>query len=195
MVAYSFDKILARGIRAGQIPARTRDAREWYRDTAQATRVAPNAVMKGEATKLVSRPLIGRMYLFNYDPKMKKTLPYYDRFPLIFQVGPAQGGFMGINMHYLPYQFRAILMDRLYDLVSNKKYDESTRLRVSYNILKSASRYKYFKPTLKRYLNEHVRSRFLQIDSVEWDIALFLPIERFTKKTKEVAWRDSRRAI
>ena len=136
---------------------------------------------------------MGKMYLFNYDPKTKATLPYYDRYPLIFPVQGAPGGFYGINMHYLPYVLRARLMDALYDLSSNERYDERTKLRLSYGILKGAAKYKAFKPTFKRYSSSHVRSRFIEISSSEWDIALFLPLESFAKASKTSVWADSRR--
>jgi hypothetical protein len=32
--------------------------------------------------KLIGRPSVGRLNMFFYDPKYKKTLPYYDTFPL-----------------------------------------------------------------------------------------------------------------
>jgi hypothetical protein len=99
------------------------------------------------------------------------------------------GGFLGINMHYLPLPLRAKLMDALYSLATNKSYDETTRLRMTYDILNSASKYRFFKPTLKMYLNEHVKSRFIKIESAEWDIALFLPTERFQKSSKQTVWR------
>ena len=72
-------------------------------------------------------------------------------------------------------------MDALYSTLTNKKYDDSTRVRISYSILQSASKYRYFKPTLKKYLRAHVRSQFLEIQVQEWDIALFLPTESFRK--------------
>ena len=93
------------------------------------------------------------MYTFFYDPKTKKDLPYYDRFPLIFKIKNVSGGFLGINMHYLPPQLRARLMDALYPLVTNRKYDETTRLRLTYDVLNSAAKYRFFKPTIKKYLN------------------------------------------
>lgn len=144
---------------------------------------------------MANRPSIGRMYFFSYDPKYKATLPYYDRFPLIFKVGQYRGGFEGINMHYLPYRLRARLMDALYETSNNKRYDETTRLRITYDLLKAATKYKEFKPTYKKYLNQHVRSRFVEIGATEWDIALFLPVERFEKASKTAVWRDSRNAI
>jgi len=147
-------------------------------------------VVKEQDIKIVC---LWEMYLFNYDPKTKAELPYYDRYPLIFPVQGAPGGFYGINMHYLPYTLRAKLMDALYELSNNKRYDENTKLRLSYEVLKGASKYKLFKPTFKRYLSGHVRSRFVEISSSEWDIALFLPLESFAKASKSSVWADSRR--
>ena len=86
-------------------------------------------------------------------------------------------------------------MDAIYGTVTNKKYDDTTKVRLSYNILKGAAKYKAFKPTVKHYLYDHVRSPFLEITAVEWDIALFLPFERFQKAQKETVWKDSRSMI
>lgn len=192
-MASKFDEILAQGVRAGQIPARTQGARDWFRNKARSTSATPEAIVRGEKARYKNRISMGKMYLFNYDPKTKATLPYYDRYPLIFPVQGAPGGFYGINMHYLPYVLRARLMDALYDLSSNQRYDERTKLRLSYDILKGAAKYKAFKPTFKRYLSSHVRSRFIEINSSEWDIALFLPLESFAKASKGSVWADSRK--
>jgi len=193
MVAYVFDSILTKGMQAGQVPARTRDARDWYRNTARNANVTPSKLIRSNASKATTGTEPGSMMLFNYDPKMKGDLPYYDTFPLIFVVGPAEGGFYGLNMHYLPYKQRAMLMDALYNLVSNSRYDDSTRLKLSYQLLKKASSYKLFKPCFKHYLHRNVKSRKILIDSVEWDIALFLPIQRFQKASASQVYSDSLR--
>lgn len=196
-MATLFDDILVRGVRAGQIPARTQQSRDWFRDVARGvakSKADPTKILRGYENKK-SRPLIGRMYHFFYDPKGKKTLPYYDRFPLIFMVGPASDGFYGINLHYLPPTLRARLMDSLYDVTNNTKYDETTRLRLSYNILSGAARFKFFKPTFKHYLADHVGSRFIEINSTEWDIALMLPTQRFEKASAAKVYSDSRKKI
>ena len=106
MVAYVFDTVLTKGMQAGQVPARTRDARDWYRNAARDVNVTPNRLMKRNQTKFTRNAEPGNMLLFNYDPKTKKKLPYYDTFPLIFVVGPAADGFFGLNMHYLPLKQR-----------------------------------------------------------------------------------------
>ena len=195
-MAVIFDEILSKGIRAGKVPAREQQSRTWYRDTANKFKtVNERNLMKGDTDRLRSQPKIGHMYMFYYDAKHKETLPYFDRFPMIFPYKKVKGGFMGINLHYLPHILRAKLMDSLYDISSNDLYDETTKLRMSYNILSSASKYKWFKPCIKHYLTTQVRSRFLYVYPAEWDIALFLPLERFSGANKSKVWSDSKKLI
>ena len=194
-MAIVFDDLLAKGVRAGEVPARTDSARAWYRDRARTTRIQPQTLIKSDRERLPSRVMIGRMYHFFYDPKHKKTLPYYDRFPLIFPFKRVRGGFLGINLHYLPLRLRAKLMDELYGLTRDNRYDEDTRLKISYNVLNGAAKYKYFKPCVKHYLTPHVKSRFLEVYAAEWDIALFLPTERFVGAGKGAVHADSRKMI
>ena len=194
-MAIVFDALLANVVRSGEVPARTDSARDWYRNRARTTRVAPDRLIRSDKERLTSRVMIGRMYHFFYDPKHKKTLPYYDRFPLIFPFKRVRGGFLGINLHYLPLRLRAKLMDELYTLSRDKRYDENTRLNLSYKILNGAAKYKYFKPCVKHYLTPHVKSRFLEVYAAEWDIALFLPTERFVGANKRAVHADSRKMI
>lgn len=198
MPAKIFDEILLRGIRSGQVPARTSTAREWYRDQAKLVRrsqINETQILKQSADRYETRFRLGHMYMFLYNPKHKDTLPYYDRFPLIFPINKAKGGFLGINMHYLPLQLRAKLMDSLYDISSNDRYDETTKLRLSYGLLNGTAKYKEFKPTVKHYLTNHVVSKMVYVNPTEWDIALFLPVEKFVGATKTQVWNDSRKII
>lgn len=180
----------------GIIPSRTADARKWFQAQAQQINTNPSTLLSNKGgTTFTTKIQLGQMYLFNYDPKFKQSLPYYDRFPLIFPFQRAPEGFLGINMHYLPHSYRAMLMDGLWDLASNDKMDETTRIQLSYEILSSASKYKYFKPCVKHYLNAHIRSRFLVVNAQQWDIALFLPLERFAKASTQQVFTDSIRKI
>jgi hypothetical protein len=193
-----FDNILIQGARQGIIPARTVAAREWYRSAAGKlmTNISPGVFEKrtDEARK-VSSMEFGYMYAFKYDPKTKNDLPYYDTFPLVFPVRMDSDGFLGINFHYLPPVLRAKLMNALYSTLTNKKYDDTTKVKISYSILQSASKYRYFKPMLKKYLRSHVRSQFLEIQVNEWDIAIFLPTESFRKADTGRVWEESRKQI
>jgi hypothetical protein len=195
-MATLFDDILNKGVRGGQMPARTDAAREWYRTTAQSYKtVNERSLMRGGNERLTVRPIIGSMYMYYYDAKHKDTLPYFDAFPLVFPYRRVENGFMGINLHYLPLPLRAKLMDALYDVASNDRYDETTRLKMNYNILDNAAKFKYFKPCVKHYLTDQVRSKFLYVYPSEWDVALFLPTERFRGATKQKVWADSKKLI
>jgi hypothetical protein len=189
--------MLTQGIRAGQVPARTQEARDWYRKTAQSKQnINETEFFKNNPKeRFTSTPIIGQMYMFRYNAKWKDELPYWDMYPLIFPFKKVKGGFLGINMHYLPLPYRAKLMDALYTVTNNQLYNETTKLKLSYDILNGASQFKYFKPTIKHYLTDHLASRFLYIYPAEWDMALFLPMERFQKANKQQVWKDSRKII
>ena len=86
-------------------------------------------------------------------------------------------------------------MDSLYDVTSNNRYDETTKLRINYQILNSASKFRYFKPCIKQYLFNQMQSKFVYVYPSEWDIALFLPLERFTKASKSQVWAETRKLV
>lgn len=170
-------------------------SKKWYRNIAsKVQRVNRKALFMNNANE--SKVILpGHMYLYFYDPKHKDTLPYYDIFPLIFPIEMYSDGFLGINLHYLPHGLRARLMDALYDLMNNDKKDQTTKLKISYNILKNAAKYKYFKPCVKRYLYSHLRSNFIRVNADEWEQVLLLPLEQFKKKSTANVWKESRRKI
>jgi hypothetical protein len=143
-----------------------------------------------------NRRMLGKLYMFQYEAKHAETIPYYDAFPIIFPIESHSDGFLGINLHYLPHIWRAVLMDNLYDLRTNEDMDDTTRLRLfnnGYNILRKSAKYRYFRPCIKKYLDEQVRSRYMEIPPEEWEIALFLPLERFVGATKRKVWIDTRK--
>lgn len=188
-----FQKLELEAFRNGITP-RTKQSRDWFRKKAQQLRsVNRNQLMREEPIALRNRTVIGGMFMFFYDPKHKDTLPYYDSFPLVIVIGPAKGGFLGLNLHYLPPVLRAKFLDALLDTTNNKRYDETTRFNVTYDLLQRAAKYKYFQPCIKHYLNDKVRSRFARVEAPEWEIATFLPTADFQKATKSEVYRDSRR--
>jgi len=201
MANYIFQKIAKLGKLDGiDQSIRQRDARTWFRETAmQVKSVNRNRYMESAKADNLEDKIdiesIGSMYSFFYDPKHKETLPYYDTFPLIFVIGPKPNGFLGINLHYLPPVLRAKLMDELHKITNNKKYNASTKLAVSYDLLSKTARFRYFKPCVKHYLFDHVQSKFLKIDPFMWDAAVMLPMERFKKADIDHVWNDSRSMV
>ena len=164
----------------------------WYRKAVQSIANTSSARALMRSGKLSSRPSQGRLNLFFYDPKFKKTLPYYDTFPLVLPLENYSDGFLGINLHYLPIPLRIRLLDRLNDFSNNVKFDESTFLNVSYDDVKKLQ---FVKPTIHKYLSGYVRSRFRRIDADEFVIATLLPVQRFKKATASQVWSDSRRMV
>jgi hypothetical protein len=198
---YLFQRIAAgKPERMSLVGSRKIEARKWFRERAlEVTQVnAAKFIARANNDRMVNylnKSNIGQMFTFLYDAKLKKKLPYWDRFPLIFMIETYSDGFLGINLHYLPPTYRSALMDALYRNLNNNKNNETSRLIISYQILKSASKYRNFKPCVKKYLINHVGSRYIRILPEEWDMAMMLPTERFMKAKKTIVWAESVEAI
>lgn len=130
--------------------------------------------------------IIGKMYFFYYDPKTKDKLPVYDRFPLVFPIERYADGFLGLNLHYLGGGERAALLNKLSSFRTNNQYNKYTKLKLSYDLLSSTKRLaSATRPCIKRYLFNHVRSRFIEITADEWDKAIELPVELWVHNKKK----------
>ena len=185
---------LKTAIKTSTAGAKARAAGDWFREkvrqagaSARMQAVTPNQLLRRQPDDNI---LLGKMFFYKYDPKFAKKLPYWDMYPLVFPFERAPGGFYGLNLHYIPPRDRAVLMDNLNQYASNNKYDKTTRLELSYRLLK---RYGRAVPCVKRYLGDRIVSQTVRIDADEWEIAIFLPVERFQKASKGEVWADSRR--
>lgn len=134
---------------------------------------------------------IGKMFTFAYDPKGKDTLPYFDRFPLGFYIGPAPNGFYMMNLHYLSPKFRAIIFDRLLDITNNPGNTTRKKVRMTYDLLNSSQKFKLFRPCFKHYLAGQLDSRIVSIPYDEWEAAIFLPTADFQGASASQVWSDS----
>ena len=187
-----FQKLELEAFRKGITP-RTQESRDWFRKRVQRlTRVSRESLMREDGINKVNTPLLGSMLMFFYDPKLKDKLPYYDTFPLVIPVEKAEGGFRGLNLHYIPPVLRAKFLDSLLSVVNNKKYDESTRFTLTYRLLKGAAKFRYFQPCFKHYLLDHVKSRFAQVPAPEWEIVTFMPTASWKKASASKVYSESR---
>jgi hypothetical protein len=192
---YVFSNILKTGATRGFVSGKTDAALKWYRNAAKSfTSVSRDRLLR-EKSQIRSSVEPGSMYMFAYEAKHKDTLPYYDAFPIIFPIKLLDDGFLGLNFHYLQPALRAMLMDSLYTLNSDPKLTKMAKIQLSYQLLRSAAQFKYFKPCIKRYLYSQFRSKFVYVDPDTWDIALFLPTEQFKGATNNQVWADTRKAI
>ena len=141
------------------------------------------------------RSALGRMYFYYYDAKTKDKLPYWDRFPLTIPIEKYNDGFLGLNLHYLPPNYRLVLLDKLYEFTTNDKFNETTRMKLSYELLSGLTRLKEFSPCLKRYLFSHLKSQFIEVPADQWEIAIFLPVEQFVGATTAKVHRETRKEL
>ena len=173
------------------------DARAWLIHRAKELHAIPtrsNSRLLKDPDRVIhdiNRILPGRMYMFLYAAKTQKTLPYWDRLPLVIPVERYRDGFLGMNFHYLQPQLRFTLIDGLNRYRNNDKYNETTRLRLSYRLVSMFSRHRLVAPTLKRYLFPQIHSHVLWIQPTDWDVTLSLPCESFVKQPKHSVWKDT----
>lgn len=186
------------------LQARTTAARDWLRSTLKtnllnfnARRTFVNAALTS-SDRFDSNYFIGRLFFFFYDAKLKKKLPYWDKFPLVIPIEMYPDGFLGLNLHYIHPSYRIILLENLETILTNKNYNDTTKMRISYSYLKRAARIlpPQAKPCIKRYLYSHVKTKFLPVSADDWEIVVFLPWEDFTSQTrtgvtKNQVWSDS----
>ena len=161
----------------------------WYRDQVRA--IVPKAFSPIDTTKLIrsgratTRPTFGLMNLYMYDPKLKESLPYYDVFPLVVPVKKYANGFLGVNFHYLSVPLRLKLLERMDPLMAEGKTIGATQ----------TSKIRFTQPCTKRYLAQHVTSRFLAISREDMMVACLLPVQRFKKESHQKVHSDSRRML
>lgn len=189
-----FDTLSMQAFRAG-IKTRTPESEEWFTKKVKELQVpSRQQILKDDALTRKAKPQVGDMCFYFYDPKHKETLPYYDRFPLTIIVEPAEGGFYGLNLHYLNPIARARFLNELMKLAPKSGIDDTTRLkRMRYDLLKGVQKYREFKPCFKRYLFTHVKSQFARVPMTDWESAIFLPVQQFKKKSSRVVWAESRK--
>ena len=151
----------------------------WYRNRIKelGTPSVPELLRSGD---LGRTPHSGALNMFVYSPKLRNKLPYYDTFPLVLPLKRMDGGFLGLNFHYLPYALRARLLDAA----------GGNNLKIS-----AIENNRLTRPCLKRYLFGYTRSQFRRIPDEDNLTAIMLPVQRFKKASATEVWSDSRKMI
>lgn len=166
-------KMTQAGIQAG-----THKANQWLRtEIPKLGGINRARLMRDKNASPVA--MLGTINLFYYDAKLKKELPYWDRFPVSLVIDMTADGFLGLNLHYLPIRERILLLDKLMDLKTTPNIDETTRLAASYSVLKGVGRYRAFKPCIKRYLADHIESNIIPVPAHQWAMVCMLPVEQW----------------
>ena len=208
MAAFIFQKLLDQG---GPSGPNVQAAQDWFAEQTSITPSRPQTIVRGADPKQHTpqrfkkrlrqgRYEWGRMIMFQYLPKTVEAMPYYDRFPMGFIIDVQPDNFLMMNMHYLPPELRASVMDALYRYLpggEDTQLLDSDKLEMMpqpYKILKRYRNLRWYKGCLKRYLNSNIQSRIVTIYPKEWNMALFMPMTRtFRGASKMQIWRDTKR--
>ena len=135
----------------------------------------------------------GRLYLYKYDAKHKATLPFWDMYPLAFPFAETQDrkGFYGLNMHYIPYEYRVKVLNSLIQ-IDLSKYTDNKKLALSWDMIKSSSKLAPLKPCVHMYLYNHLGSGMKRIMPKDWATAMLLPVQQFVGASNTRVWKDSK---
>ena len=181
------------------ISPRSDASRKWFLDKIRSianTSIDQNTLMKYKPPLVgAGNPLSGKMYMFWYNAKTKKDLPYWDAFPLIILLDVGSDNMTGLNLHYLPIRLRQNLFYGLLNRVSSTKFTSSTYLKITYDYLKASSSLDAFRPCYKKYLTKQIRGSIVNVPAPEWEIAIHLPTSSFRKKDAQYVHRESRKKI
>ena len=180
----------------------SRQSAKWYkslvRELFEGTELSPEETVLRDPTRLTQKSgykRLGGMYLFNYMPKTRNKLKYYDSVPLVILLEYTKDGFLGLNLHYLHptmrERFFQLLKTRLRGPVENRW----SRIMLPYRELKKTRQFRYYRPCIKRYKTKYIGSRILHIWPKDWDFAIHLPVERFKKKNRYMVWMESREEL
>ena len=180
----------------------SKEAFEWFelkrrilRPKFQADGAIRKEILK-DADRRRQQRFRGRFYMFFYNPKGKRDLSYWDRFPLIYLLKIYKNGsFLGLNFHYVDYKTRALFLSNSIKWATNQPPEENSRLLLRYPTMKKSRKYRAYKAMIKRYDPEHIRSQIIRVPGNEWEIAIHLPVEKFRQVNKRQVWMRSQRLI
>jgi len=115
----------------------------------------PNEITKLKPSK-ITRARFGFPLMFKYSPKWSSILPYYDVLPMPILLAKYSDGFLGLNIHYLPWAKRLQLADRIVRASKNKKRITYRQIKQAWKSLRLPMGYSYL--IIRRYLDSHIQS-------------------------------------
>lgn len=121
------------------------------------------------------RAIMGHLYFFEYEAKMK-YLPYYDKFPLVYVLRSTGDYIIGANLHYIEPKKRIPVINKL----------KEGRIDIP-------------KVCIHKYINDHVKSLFVDLIENEWETCILLPVEDFVKTSgsrklpydRQLVWNET----
>jgi len=154
---------------------------QWFKDTIEKSL---------DKYRSVSKPKVGGMYTFVYDAKFKKTLPWWDKHPLVILLGPAKGGFLGLNLHYLSPAERDKFFTAMLKFTGKKDPDLLTEKDLFDIDWGKVKKIPMIEKTVHHYLYPHVKTKILEVSPTEWENSIYLPTASFQGASQKQVWSN-----
>lgn len=134
----------------------------------------------------------GQMVFFGYSPLDKTELMFWDEYPIVIVLKVYRNKFLGLNLHYLPYDLRAKFMNNLKFFVKDPKWMEnmnnSTEFFLTYKMAKNSAKLKEFKMCIKKYYFKRLLTRMAVIQPTDWFTVPFFPLDKFKGMSRKAVW-------
>jgi len=144
-----------------------------------------------EETESLVEPLrkpvleVGKMYTFKYnDPKYRKTLEFYNSFPVVLCIGhiETESGKMNplcISLHFIPPKIRTAILDKIVKTFNNSVIDPNIvklekgqfnlrTLPARYDVLKRLLRLSGFEFAITSYIYARIKSKPMVVSYMDW---------------------------
>lgn len=168
---------------------------EWYKEIVGTKNPsASNMLVYQQETGLKGKIGVGYLQHMTYLAKHRKTLPYWDAFPLSLTIDVGTNYLLDCNLHYLSPTWREKVLKALYENMTGDK-PSSTKAKINYAMIKEMTKYGVFKPTIKKHLFSQIKSKPILIPPSDWEKVIFLPSEDFIGASNMKVWRDSAKII
>mgnify|MGYP000122495626 CR=1 FL=1 len=162
-----------------------RQSIKWYNDVYIDKKIAVTEEHK-------SRELItGKIYTYDYDPKYKDKLSFYDNRPIMFCIGHIETkagnrNAFGINLSFIPPKYRAAILQKIWKVFNNKIIEKNEEyladgkkyqkeMPIYYSVCQYILRESGFEFALRSYIYDQMESEPMIINYSDWYRILSFP--------------------
>lgn len=171
-----------------------KQAINWYKDQVSKIQVGRMQLLSDNLIYQHSKPGPGHFCFFFYSAKgyQEGSLPYYDTSPMSLILSAGGGMVQGLNFHYLPLHLRVQLFQQIL-AIEGGSLSDVRKLSATYETVKAMGN--LYKPCLKNYLLNRVKSQAVWVPIDSSLIATFLPVANFRGASQSKVYADSRKLI
>jgi hypothetical protein len=142
---------------------------------------------------------VGKLYKFNYNPKLEEELDFYDAYPLMLNLGQTSTHILGLNFHHFPPKIAKYIMKIILDGYKNHIKKETNNLKknaffimqkgipINYKILNRMFSSTNVSFSIRSYIKTRINN-VVGCSFETWTDVLELDDAKMVKKSKEQVW-------